>query len=146
MLLHNRIARAVFAAAAICATPTMAFGEQSMARGSEETIFLRAFVPLYCEVDLAPTAARPVNGVVELGQSTEVCNAPRGYRIILEHPAGLTNAAVIIDSTRIPLSASGETVLVDSDHANLQVRQLALDLGNQPNEISHLGIRIDANY
>jgi hypothetical protein len=146
MLLHHRIARTALAAAAICATPTMAFGEQSMARGSEQTIYLRAFVPVYCEVEIAPTGVPSGNGVVPLGQSTELCNAPRGYRIILEHPAGLTNAAVIVDATRIPLSASGETVLADSDHANLQVRQLALDLGNQPETISHLGIRIDVNY
>src|SRR3569833_4516745 len=114
MLLHHRIARTALAAAAICATPTMACGEQSMARGSEQTIYLRAFVPVYCEVEIAPTGVPSGNGVVPLGQSTELCNAPRGYRIILEHPTGLTDAAVLIDAKRVPLSATGETVLVAS--------------------------------
>ncbi len=117
-----------------------------MARGSEQTIFLKAFVPVFCEVELEPTGVQSPQGVVTLGQSMELCNAPRGYRIILQHPAGLTNAAVIVDSTRIPLSASGETVLADSDHASLQTRQLALDPGDQTNQISSLGLRIEVNY
>lgn len=147
MPLYNRIAvKAIVAAAALCVMPSMAIGEQSMARGSEQTIYLRAFVPVFCEVELTPSAIHAENGVVELGRSMELCNAPRGYRIILQHPAGLTNAALISDSTRIPLSASGETVLVDSDHPNLQVRQLALDLGNQPGQINRLGLRIEVNY
>ena len=147
MMLHKRIAaKAIFAAAAVCATPTMAFGEQSLAHGSEQTIYLRANVPVFCEVELAPTAVRSQNGIVELRQSMELCNAPRGYRIVLEHPVGLTNATVIRDATRIPLSATGETVLVDSDHPDLQVRQLALDLGNQSEQINRLGIRIEVNY
>jgi hypothetical protein len=147
MLLQNRIAaKAAFAVAAVCATPTIAFGEQSMAPGAEQTIYLRAFVPVYCEIDLAPTGAQFANGVVSLGQTTELCNAPRGYKIVLQHPSGLTNAAVIIDATRIPLSTTGETVLVDSDHPDLHVRQLALDPGNQASQISNLGIRIEVNY
>lgn len=147
MLLRNRIAaRAVCAIAAICATPTVAFGEQSLASTGEQTIYLRAFVPVYCEVDLAPMAVRPEAGIVSLGQSTELCNAPRGYKVILEHPSGLTNAAVIVDAKRVPLSATGETVLVDSDHPDLHTRQLALDAGNETGQIGNLGIRIEVNY
>jgi hypothetical protein len=147
MPLHNRIAaKAVFAVAAVCATPSMAWGEQSLAPAAEQTIYLRAFVPVYCEVDLAPAGGQLANGVVPLGRSTELCNAPRGYKIILQHPSGLTNAAVIVDETRVPLSATGETVLVDSDHPDLHIRQLALDPGNQTSQIGNLGIRIEVNY
>src|SRR3569623_88558 len=147
MLLRNRnTAKAVLAVAAACAVPTMAAGEQSMASSAEQTIFLKAFVPVYCEVDLAPTGVQVANGVVPLGQSTELCNAPRGYRIILQHPSGLTDAAVLIDAKRIPPSASGETVLVDSDHPDLHVRQVALDPGNDYRQYNSLGIRIEVNY
>lgn len=147
MLLRNRItARTACAVAAICATPTMALGEQSLASTSEQTIYLRAFVPVYCEVELAPMVAPSAAGIVSLGQSTELCNAPRGYRVILRHPAGLANAAVIVDAKRVPLSTSGETVLVDSDHPDLHTRQLAFDPGNETGQISNLGIRIEVNY
>ena len=139
MLPDNRIAAgAAFAAVALLATPTMAHDEQ--------TIYLTAHVPVYCNVELMASGMQYQDGLVVLGQSMELCNAPRGYRVILQHPAGLANAAVISDATRIPLSTGGETVLVDSDHPSLQVRQLALDPGSHPEQISHLGIRIEVNY
>lgn len=139
MLPDKRIAAAAaIAAIALLATPTMAHEEQ--------TVYLRAHVPLYCSVQFVPTGASSENGLVTLGQSFELCNAPRGYRVILQHPAGLADAALISDATRIPLSASGETVLVDSDHASLKVRQLALDLGDNAGQVSHLGLRIEVNY
>ncbi|RYD62483.1 MAG: hypothetical protein EOP58_13090 [Sphingomonadales bacterium] len=127
-----------FATLGLLATPTLAHEEQ--------TVHLSAHVPVYCSVQFMPSVGSPENGLVTLGQSFELCNAPRGYRIILQHPAGLADAALISDATRIPLSASGETVLVDSDHASLHVRQLALDLGANPTQIGNLGLRIEVNY
>ena len=117
-----------------------------MASSAEQTIFLKAFVPVYFENKQTPTNVQVANGVVPLGQSTELCNAPRGYRSILQHPSGLTDAAVLIDAKRVPLSATGETVLVDSDHPDLHVRQLALDPGNEASQFNNLGIRIEVNY
>lgn len=129
---------AFIAAAALVATPTQASNEQ--------TIYLRAYVPVYCNVELLPGVAQQGSGLVTLGQSMELCNAPRGYRVILQHPAGLTDATLISDASRIPLSETGETVLVDSDHPNLKVRQLALDLGEETGQIDRLGLRIEVNY
>ena len=85
-------------------------------------------------------------GVVSLGMSQEICNAPRGYRVILQHPANMPGAAIISDHDRIPLSDSGETILSNSDHPGIRLRQLALDVGNDPAQLSHLGIRIEVKY
>src|SRR3546814_12038798 len=49
-------------------------------------------------------------------------------------------------SNRIPLSDSGETVLSDSDQPGFHIRQLAIDVGSDPEKLSHLGLRIEAKY
>ena len=111
------------------------------------TIHLRAYVPIYCNIEMLPALGMGQDdGVVNLGMSQEVCNAPRGYRVILQHPANMPGAAVISDNDRIPLSDSGETVLSNSDHPAIRLRQLALDVGNDPAQLSHLGIRIEVKY
>lgn len=140
MLRKNRIAgAAMLAVVALSSTPTV--GSVS------KTIYLRAHVPVYCNVELLPMLGGPSNdGVVSLGMSQELCNSPRGYRVILQHPVNMPEAAVISDSDRIPLSATGETVLSDSDHAGFHFRQLALDLGDDPATINRLGLRMEVKY
>jgi hypothetical protein len=137
--------RAALAVAAAIALPTTASGERSNIQ-AEQSIYLRGFVPVYCNVELTPSGAHYQDGVVALGESTELCNAPRGYRIVLDTPPGLTDAAILSDDTRIPLSPSGETVLASLDHPSLQTRELALDPGSDAGEITRLGIRIEVNY
>ena|SRR6218665_339667 len=129
---------AMVAAALLSAAPTAA---------APTTIYLRAFVPIYCNVELDPAPGAALqDGVINLGTSHELCNSPNGYRIILEHPANMADAAVISDATRIPLSQSGETVLWSSNQPGLEMRQLALDLGHGPTTIDRLGLRIEVNY
>jgi hypothetical protein len=111
------------------------------------TIYLTAFVPIYCNVDLVPAPSTAgADGLINLGTSHELCNAPHGYRIILEHPTNMVDAAIISDANRIPLSQSGETVVWNSDQPGLESRQLALDLGHDPAAISQLGLRIEVKY
>ena len=111
------------------------------------TIYLRAHVPVYCSIDLFPASAQARGGnVVHLGTSQELCNAPRGYRVVLDHPAHLPEAAVLSDGVRIPLTEIGETVLWDSDHPGFERRQLELDLGDEPAPVSRLGLRIEVKY
>lgn len=111
------------------------------------TIRLHAYVPVYCNVELIPTGvAQTGEGIVELGFAQEFCNAPRGYRVILEHTADVPEAAVISDTVRIPLSGDGETVLSNSDHPDVELRHLALDLGENPEALQHLGLRIEVKY
>jgi hypothetical protein len=111
------------------------------------TIYLRAFVPVYCNVELVPAAnTADEEGLVNLGTSQELCNSPNGYRIILQHPADLVDVALISDASRIPLSPSGETVVWNSSQPGFEQRHLALDLGDGPTSIERLGLRIEVNY
>lgn len=111
------------------------------------TIYLSAHVPVYCNVELFPTAAAATSAsLIPLGTSQELCNSPRGYRVILDHPSNMSAAAVVSDSVRIPLSDSGETVLWDSDQPGFEQHQLALDLGTYPETVSRLGLRIEVKY
>lgn len=140
MLHRKRIAMTTaIAVAALAATPSSG----SVSR----TIYLRAFVPVYCNVELTPTIGGLAdNGIIDLGRSQEFCNAPRGYRIVLEHPTNLLQAAVISDAVRIPLSETGETILADSDQPGIHFRDLALDLGLEQGSISRLGLRMEVKY
>lgn len=117
-------------------------------QGVSQTIRLRAYVPMICNVQLQQSfAGMPsADGIVNLGTTQEFCNAPRGYRVILQHPADLADAAAVSDARRIPLSASGETVLVNSDHPDFRLRNLALDLGEDPAQVNRLGLRIEVKY
>ncbi len=111
------------------------------------TIYLHATVPVYCNVELFPSGmGSSGNGLIPLGTSQELCNSPRGYRIILDHPANMALAAVVSDTSRIPLSQSGETVLWDSDQPGFEQRQLSLDLGDYSEAVSRLGLRIEVKY
>lgn len=125
----------------------MAFLSASPTGAVPITIYLRAHVPIYCNVELFP-ALTPAGegGVINLGTSQELCNSPHGYRVILQHPADMVDAAVISDANRIPLSQSGETIVWDSDQPGLEQRQLALDLGDGPTSIDRLGLRIEVKY
>ena len=130
-------ARAAVAAVFLSATPASA---------ASTIIRLAAFVPVYCNVEFLPAITPAADGLINLGTSRELCNAPHGYRIILDHPANLEGAAIISDANRIPLSQSGETVLWNSDQPGLEVRQLALDVGKDPASINRLGLRIEVKY
>ena len=133
------IAAGITAAALLFATPTAA--------SVQGTIYLWAHVPVYCNVELIPSLSGPnAAGVINLGTSSEFCNSPRGYRIILDHPSHLTSASVISGTQRIPLADDGETVLWDSDRPGIEQRQLALDLGSDPATIDRLGLRIEVKY
>lgn len=109
------------------------------------TIGIRAFVPVLCRVQFAADVGTVGDdGIVELGKTEEFCNAPRGYRVIVEHEANLDGAAFISDGVRIPLSSTGETVLTDSIHPDIRSMNLALDLGKDHAQLHSLGVRIEA--
>lgn len=133
---------------AVSATLLFAAMPAHSMQGVSQTIRLRAYVPMICNVQLQQPLAgmASADGVVNLGTTQEFCNAPRGYRIILQHPTDLADAAAVSDSQRIPLSASGETVLVNSDHPDFRLRNLALDLGDDPSQVNRLGLRIEIKY
>ncbi len=108
-------------------------------------IRLQATVPVLCRVELDASPGQPnEDGVVDLGYADEFCNAPRGYRVVVQHSQDLEGAALISEGVRIPLSPTGETVLTDSFRPDLRRISLAADLGEQPENFRSLGIRIEA--
>jgi hypothetical protein len=132
---------------AMSAGVALALLSPTAAWAASATIHLSAFVPVYCNVDLLPaTGASSGDGLIALGTSREFCNSPHGYRIILQHPAHLVDAAIISDAHRIPLSQTGETVVWNSDQPGLEMRPLALDVGENPAAITQLSLRIEVKY
>lgn len=136
-----------FVVATIAATLT-AFSVQADtgAKGSSSTtVRIQGFVPVLCRVNLSLDVGT-VNddGVAELGTAHEFCNAPRGYRVLVQHPDNLEGAAVIKDGERIPLSPGGETIISDVSHAAIRDVALAADLGADPQRFRSLSIRIEA--
>jgi len=106
---------------------------------------ISGYVPVLCRVELATSMSVPdEDGIARLGVAREFCNAARGYRVLVNHPAGLEGAAVISEGVRIPLSPTGETVLTDSSHADIRQVELAVDLGDDPDKFRSIGVRIEA--
>jgi hypothetical protein len=132
-------------AAVIAAVSFPAQADSGFGRSASTTIRLRAVVPVLCRVELNAQPGMPdEEGVVQLGVANEFCNAPRGYRVVVQHAQNLEGAALISGGLRIPLSQTGETVLTDSSHPDLRQVSLAADLGDTPERFRTLSVRIEA--
>lgn len=141
MSIQNRIAAA---AAILTLAGASAQADTGSARAST-TIRLRAFVPVICHVELPAGPSMPdADGIAHLGMAQEFCNAPQGYRVVVNHPLDLEGAALISDGRRIPLSPTGQTVLTDSYHPDIRRVAVAVDLGDEPARFTSLGLRIEA--
>ena len=109
------------------------------------TFRISGYVPVLCHVEVASGGGTPQDdGIVDLGRAEEFCNAPRGYRVLVNHPAGLDGAAMIVGGSRVPLSSTGETVLTDSSQPDIRSVALAVDLGDEPDRFRSLSVRIEA--
>lgn len=138
-------AAAAAAIALLAVAPAQADAGQGSSPTASTTITIRAFVPVICHVELLGSPGAPNgDGIVPLGVAEEFCNSAAGYRVLIQHPAGLVDAAVYRNGVRIPLSPGGETVLTDSNQADLEQLSLALDPGNQPELFTSLGVRIES--
>ena len=132
-------------AAVIAAVSLPVQADTGFGRKVGTTITLRPVVPVLCRVELNAQPGMPdEEGVVQLGYANEFCNAPRGYRVVVQHAPNLEGAALISGGLRIPLSETGETVLTDSAHPDLRRVSLAADLGDSPERFRSLGVRIEA--
>jgi len=139
------VTRKFVAAAAALLTAVAAPLPTFAAEPLSMTFKLRGTVPVACRVQLSSALAAPdASGVAQLGVAEEFCNAPRGYRVLVLHPAGLEGAAIIRDGVRIPLSSTGSTVLTDSRVPAIQQVALAVDVGDAPEEFTRLMVRIEA--
>jgi hypothetical protein len=137
--------KTVLAAAAVLFVTGFSAQADTSHRSASTTFRIQGVVPVLCRVQLAHQVGQAdEEGVVQLGTAEEFCNAPRGYRVLVQHAADLEGAAVISQGVRIPLSPSGETVLTDSTHPDLRSVALAVDLGSDPSRFQSIGVRIEA--
>src|SRR3546814_18461054 len=105
-------------------------------------VLFPSHVSVYCNVGWFPQiGAVSTGGTVDLGVTEELCTAPRGYRVILQHPTDVPDAAIVIDANRLPLSDSGETVLSDSDQPGFPIRPLPSNLWSVPQNLTHPDFR-----
>lgn len=117
----------------------------SPAMADSVNISIHARARTICKVEVGatvlPTFSEGENG---LGRMTELCNSVQGYRLILEHPAGLEDAWVVVDGARVPISpTSTRTVIVDSSHAGFVERDLGIVLGEAHAQLP-LSLRAEA--
>ena len=104
----------------------------SSASAGDASIGISGVVRTVCNVSLSNGAAGLHAGENRLGHMVELCNSVDGYRVILRHPAGLTNAFFIVDGQRLPLAPGTATIVVDSNAPTYNERQVALWLSDTP--------------
>lgn len=137
--------KSIAATAAIMMAIGMPVQAHTGSERASTTFRIQGFVPVICRVQLSASVGSPdQNGIADLGVADEFCNAPRGYRVTVQHAPGLEGAALINGGVRIPLSSTGETVLTDSNRPDLRKVALAVDLGDHPERFNSLSVRIEA--
>lgn len=118
------------AAIAIIGGTTVIGGQGAVGATSENaSVNIRGIVPTVCRVQFSqPTVA---NGpVIQLGQMQQLCNNIDGYRVVMQHPAGLNGATVSVDGVETPISSGNETILVDSNRPAFRTSEVSLNFGD----------------
>lgn len=110
--------------------------------GAEFRIGIAGKVPVICRVSLDTTVLADVDGRVSLGTMKEFCNNPTGYRVVLEYPAAMESAKLIIDGREFALDGSGLVDVTRSAGAAVAEHKVELDL-NQKVGSGALALRID---
>ncbi len=129
----------------MAATPAFATAALPAPNGetASHSITLRAVVRTICRVDFAPTAVQGGRSI-HLGSVTELCNDPRGFRMVLVHPRGLKGAMARVDGVLVPLSESGQTVLVSNSGCSARQRAISLEFAdNEPKPVMTLSFRME---
>lgn len=100
------------------------------AMGQSSHVSISGRVPTICTVSANLQATSNLtSGINSLGRLVELCNNREGYRLVLNHPSGILGAAILLDGERIAIAPSStQTVLVDSNYAAFEERQLDLEL------------------
>lgn len=140
-MLYKRVAVGV----GVLMAATLSAEASSPYSPSSTTIRIQGVVPVICRVQLSnSTGVIMDDGRADFGMAQEFCNAPRGYRVVVRHPANLEGAAMIKDGVRIPLSQTGETILTDSSRPDIRRVRLVVDAGSEPERFTHIGVNIEA--
>ena len=120
-LLTRRLLIAIFA---VLANPSDAAPDRSR-------FSIGGTVATLCRIDFdRPALPSSLAHVVDLGRYTLLCNSREGFRIVVQHPPNLPNAAIAIDGVAIPLTPGIETVLVVSKAPAFQSGAARLVLGD----------------
>lgn len=102
----------------------------AMAEVASSSIKISGTVPTICNVRFGNGMGQVQGNAIDLGVMTQLCNDASGYRVVLHTPANLSNATFVYGGHRIPLSESGETVIVDSNAPDFSADHATIELGD----------------
>ena len=136
MKINSLLTTALVAVTALYALP-------ASARPASVEVRLSARVPTICRVEF-PQSARSSDQGYDLGTMSEFCNQPTGYRVVLRHPAGLSDARLIVGGSAIPLSSGSQTVVVDSDGPAIKSNAVMVEFGGAAPDVSQLSFAAEA--
>ena len=102
------------------------------APSNDATVTMTGIVPTQCEASFAGAPDRADGDRIDLGLLTRRCNNAEGYRLILHSPSTLAGAVFVLGNRRVPLSDSGETVVIDSDRDERSTEPAHIELGAAP--------------
>lgn len=95
------------------------------------SINIRGIVPTICNVRFGGAIANVQGNAIDLGLMTQMCNDAAGYKVVLHTPSGLSNATFVYGAMRVPLSESGETVIIDTNAPNFSHGHAEIQLGEE---------------
>lgn len=128
--------------AKLMAVAAMLSGLAGPAAAFDASIQIFGRVPTICRVEIGGGFNPALTaGEHSLGQMTELCNNVDGYRLVLNHPAGLEGAWFVVDGQRVPLSGSTHTVVVDSMQPAYRESGIAIVLSE---DVSNLQLSMSA--
>lgn len=135
-IIHGLVAAAV-SASAVYLSAGAANAQPITAR-----LRVQGVVRTICDVEFNGSAVAVSSNRVDLGQMLQSCNNSEGYRIVVQHPSGLTNASIEIDGTAVPLSSGNETVIVDANEPDYRISAASLNAPNAT-QLATLSFRIE---
>jgi hypothetical protein len=107
------------------------------------TIEITGFVPVICNVSMSQDIVTPSpEESIDLGVMSEFCNSPNGYQVWVDYAPGTQMGTFEVDGERIPVSASGATMISASFTAAKRTRHLSLDMGVNSQVPFSLSMRI----
>lgn len=138
--MYNRLI-ALLPALAITAVGTTAVASDTMG------FRLQLSVPVVCTIEHRAMGVSPVAGpgAVALGSLQEFCNAPQGYRVLVDYtPGALRGAVIVAGNERIMLDGSGQAQLSREAGPRIVNRSLAAIPGSNGFDADRLNFRIVA--
>lgn len=108
------------------------------------SIQIRGIVPTICNVRFGGAIANVEGNAINLGMMTQMCNDAAGYKVVLHTPAGLNNATFVYGTMRVPLSESGETVIIDTNSPNWSRTPAEIQLGGSEELPDNFALHIQA--